>query len=269
MADLFINDKKASLSQEAFQHFHGSSVFTTLRSWQGMPIFLESHWRRVCAHAEYLGYKIPEQHAVFDFLFSHLSSLPSDQKIRIILAENDYALTFEPYIPPSPSIFHAVQVIISDIRVHPDYYWLKTGNSLCYQQALRQAQLQGAFEALLCDHEGYIADGSRTGLMMFDGKEFVALEGGLKSIMVEQVTKHLQALGVRVVNRRLKPAQITGQLLLLNSLMGIIPVGFVQNDLLTELIDTFKNGITATIPPPRVIPYLTRDLATKVPLFRR
>lgn len=244
MADLFINGETASLSQQSFQHFHGSSVFTTLRSLKGGPLFLEQHWRRVCMHAEFFRYTIPPQNTIFDFLMSYLSSLASDQKIRIIISENDWAVTFEPYQPQVQAIYEGVQVILSRFRVHPDFFWLKTGNSLCYQEALKEAQREGVFEALLLNHEGYIADGSRTGLLMFDFDEenLVAFEGGLMSIIAEQAMEEAKRLGIGIVKKQLKPSDLKGQLLLTNSLMGVIPVGPPRDDFVKHLISTFKNG---------------------------
>ena len=52
--------------------------------------------------------------------------------------------------------------------------------------------------------------------------------------------EHARALGFVVKNIRLKPEEIQGQLLLANSLIGVVPVGPAKTKQLLDLIDFFR-----------------------------
>jgi 4-amino-4-deoxychorismate lyase len=239
MPTLIINGKKASIHQEEWAHFHGHSVFTTLRSYQCKPLLWKRHWSRLNAHAQFFGYTIPDEKTIFEQVLCELAG-PLEQKIRIIIAHRHYALTFEPYEPPPPSIYDGVTTIISTMRPHPQLATFKTGNYLPYAMALKEAKNQGAFEALMLDEEGHLIDGARSSIMSCDGKSLVALDGGLQGCMREEVLEYAHLQGIIVGRQKCKLQQISGQLMLANSLMGVVPVGNIAFDMVYHLVKHFQ-----------------------------
>lgn len=239
MSILIINGQPATLAQSAFSAFHGASVFTTLRS-RGQKLLLwERHWHRVTAHARAFGYAIPDEQCISEQLMGIVKTVSCDQRIRIIIAEHGYALTAEAYAPPPSFIYDGVKTVLSRYVIHPQLGAYKTANSLPYQLAYKEAQEQGAFEALLLDSAGFLVDGSRTSLLCFDGKTLTALKGGLDGCMRDEVLAFASQF-LEIDFRRYKPKEVHGQLLLANSLMGLVPVNAIYFDEVAMLVDNFR-----------------------------
>lgn len=225
---------------ERMPDFHGHSVFTTMRSKDRQLLLWPQHWQRVTAHAGFFGYGIPEQKKIYRHIAKQLSNTDVDQKIRVILTKDHFALTFEPYQPPPSDIYRGVSVIVSRFLVHPQLAPFKTGNSLPYSLAHQEAEKLGAFEGLLLNHDGFVVDGSRTSLMLFDGETFSVLEGGLIGLMREEAITYAKENGFDVVRKLIKPAELRGQLLMANSLLGVVPVGDIQWPFIGKMVNHFR-----------------------------
>lgn len=235
---LFINGEKASIPEKHYAQFHGHSVFTTLRSKDGVLLNWQLHWQRLLEHAHFFGFKAPIETSVLSVINAELGQ--NDKKIRVIISAGDYAITCEDYQKPDPNIYQGVKVITSTFTVHKELAQFKTGNSLPYFLAHRQAVAQNAFEALLLDHEGFVADGSRTSLLMVKDQTIFSLAGGLLGTMRQAVLMWAKTQGFSCVEVRLKPHEINGTLLLANSLLGIVPKNRVGCELSFKLVEQFR-----------------------------
>ncbi|MCA9507662.1 MAG: aminotransferase class IV [Myxococcales bacterium] len=241
MAHLILNGRKASLDENLFASFHGSSVFTTLRSKNRVLCYWAQHWQRLCRHARFFSYSIPKENHVRNQIQSALVKSNHDQKIRIIINQQFYAITIEDMVPIDQSIYQGVEVIISRYQVHPQLAHLKTANYLPYTLALKEAQSKGVFEALLSNQEGFVVDGSRCGLLLFKQEQFFSLEGGLESIMREAAINFIKDSKKFSVHKKyFNQEELDGQLLLCNSLLGIVPVGAPIHPFIIKLIDYFR-----------------------------
>lgn len=239
MSVLIINGELVSIPHTQWADFHGKSVFTTLRSQGGSPLLWERHWARISEHSQFFGYHLPDEQEVLAVITQQLAWAP-DQKIRLIIKEHDYALTLEPYEPPPPSIYQGVDVFISSMKPHPQLGQFKTGNYLPYSLAWQEAKANGAFEALLLNHSGYLVDGARTSIMVFDGTTLTACMGGLLGCMREEVLDYAERVGITTTRAMLKPHEISGQIMLANSLLGLVPVGEPIHNALKHLIRHFR-----------------------------
>jgi branched-subunit amino acid aminotransferase/4-amino-4-deoxychorismate lyase len=237
MSHLFINGTRATIHERQFAHFHGESVFTTLRARNGALVLWQDHWQRLIRHAQFLGVSMPDEHDVLNQIHPHLGV---NDKIRIIIARNLYAVIIEPYTPPPSTIYDGVSVVMSSWQTHPVLGRYKTGNSLPYQMALKEAHTRGAFEALLSNTDGFIVDGARTSIIHFDGTHIIALDGGLDGCMRAFILKTLMRYGMRVDTRFLRGDDLMGQLLLSNSLIGLVPVAPIKFPETKMLVDMFR-----------------------------
>jgi 4-amino-4-deoxychorismate lyase len=217
-----------------------SSVFTTLRSKNSVLLSWSLHWRRLSFHAQFFEYSFPKEQEIYRFIMDQLFKNDSDQKIRIIISERNIAVTFEPYLPPPSIIYGGVSTIISTIEVHPHLASFKTGNLLPYILARKEAEQHGVFEGFLLNRNGFVVDGSRTSIMHFNGEVLTALEGGLAGCMREQALDYAKMRGFKITRTYLTPEGLLGQVLLANSLLGIIPVESIKFDFVAELIDQFR-----------------------------
>lgn len=240
MPSLVIDGRAASLAERSYADFHGHSVFTTMRSKDKEPLLWSRHWQRLCAHASFFGFAVPPEQQIYRLLTSELAQKGVDQKIRIILAANRFAIACEPYEPPTSAIYSGVSVVISAMQVHPQLARYKTGNSLPYALAFKEAEKKGAFEALLCNNDDFVVDGSRTSIMLFDGETLTSLSGGLDGCMREQALEYARKRGVKIEQRLVKRHELSGHMLLANSLIGVVPVGAVNCDFIANLVSHFR-----------------------------
>ncbi len=234
MSTLFINGRQASPDELQLSHFHGESVFTTLRSHRGRLIMWHHHWQRLTEHAAFFGFWLPPEDRVIDLLHAHINA--ADHKIRVIIAPSHHAITLEPYSPQAANIYQGVSIIKSSWQVHPVLGRYKTSNLLPYLCALKEAQTRGAFEALLTNHDGFVVDGARTSLLHYDGAKLVALAGGLDGCMRKFV---MMTLGYHD-QCFMRYHDLTGQLLLANSLMGLVPVSPIIYDEVFDMVELFR-----------------------------
>src|SRR5580700_2355228 len=165
MSKLIINGREATVATKDYTAFHGNSVFTTMRSQEGQIMHWSEHYERLKAHGDHFTFLVPSKSELDSAILSELKNCLCDQKIRVVLSENAYAITLEDYTPPQADIYNGVSCMLSKHQPHPQYQRLKTGNSLPYQLAMREAQEHQVFESLLIDHQGLVVDGSRTSIM--------------------------------------------------------------------------------------------------------
>lgn len=211
-----------------------SSVFTTLLVLDGQARFLKKHLKRLRSHAavynlycpadEYWAERIPQQ---------------GDARVRLSVHENNYIVDVEEFIAPQKSVYNGVSVFLSSIVVSaPDCYY-KTGNYEPYRLARQQAEERGDFEGLLTDKEGYLVDGSRTSLIVYEEGKLISLSGGLGGITRENVLEYAKKIGMPTISRRMKVSEIKGQLLLAGTGVGLVPVGMPVDGCVMDLIKHF------------------------------
>lgn len=241
MPKLVINGRKANVDVRRYASFHGSSIFTTLRSKNKKPLLWPAHWQRLKHHAAYFSYAMPSENDALEQIEQALNECSLDQKIRVILESQDYALSFEPYEAPLSTIYDGVSIRYSKAKLHPELKQFKTGNSWPYQKALAEAKQHAVFESLLCDNKGFVVDGSRTSIMYFDGTTLFSLEGGLAGIMREEALSFAKQCGVLIKRSYLKPHDLLkGQVMIANCLLGVVPVGPILYDIVLKLVKHFR-----------------------------
>lgn len=240
MSTLIINGVVATLPQQQMAAFHGNSVFTTFRSRHGEALLWNRHWHRVTTHAQFFGFAIPDENVVKQLINEQLKQSSTDQKIRIIISAFGFALTVEPLEKVASAIYQGVSIVFSQYTIHPQFGKLKTANTLPYVMASQEAKQALAFEALLLNQHGHVVDGARTSLMCFDGTSLIALEGGLAGCMREEVLAYALSHNIPIARKFLLRHEIMGQLLLANSLMGVVPVNVIQSDVVAHLVEHFR-----------------------------
>ncbi len=223
--------------------YHGYTVFTTLRSEGGEPLWLEDHLARLRRHAQALGLPYPGDGVLLEDL-ERLLPLGPALRLRLTLGPGFRLAEAAPYTPPPEAAYReGVVALLAPYRVHPDLAPYKTGNYLPYRLALAWAQGRGGFEGLLLDLEGYLVDGSRTSPLLYREGRLWVLEGGLEGITREKVAQKARGMGLEVRRARLRPEEAQGQLFLAGSGVGLLPVGPPPGELL-PLIEAFRPRYT-------------------------
>ena len=215
----------------------GISVFTTLRQEQGSWLYLENHFSRLRRDALALGIA-PVPEAAWEGL---LAGLPQDPlRVRLTLSPVAWSLEAAPYQAPPEQVYQGVNVIPTSIQVLAGLARYKTGSRLPYHLAAQTAQRQGAFEALLVDHQGHVVDGTITSPLLYRDGVLTSLTGGLDGITRYQVIRQAKALGLKVTSAALSWPECRGQLLLAGSGVGLVPVGPPVEPVVAELVRFFR-----------------------------
>jgi para-aminobenzoate synthetase/4-amino-4-deoxychorismate lyase len=134
-----------------------------------------------------------------------------------------------PYEPPSEEAYRdgVTALLVPEIRV--DSQGPLAGlKSLCWQAnrlALRRAEAAGAFEALLLNERGLLAEGARSNVVLElpEGSFTPPLSDGCLPGTVRR--RLLEAGEISERSLALDDLRRASRILLLNSLVGVLPVG--------------------------------------------
>ncbi len=240
MPTLIINGEVSTIEQQHFSSFHGNSVFTTLKWSQGQLWYWPEHWQRLAAHANFLSFPMPQEKYILATIKNALKNQLIPQKIRVIVGSSGHAITIEELGIYEPHLYEGVAVAKSNYQVHTQFAHLKTANSLPYALALKEAQRMEVFETLLTNQQGFVVDGSRSSLMLFKNNSLTKVSGGLEGVMRKKALEFALTRRISVDEAFIRYEEIEGQLLLANSLFGVLSVGPPSHPFIKELIEYFR-----------------------------
>jgi branched-chain amino acid aminotransferase len=209
----------------------GDAVYETLRTYGGRPFHLDRHLARLRASAARLGFDVgPEEDGLrrpLDDLLARAGN--AESYIRFIVSRGRGDLSYDfgrvqgptlvlvvrPLVP-MPAAFYEEGVLLAVASVrrnHPDALdpAIKSCNLLNNLLATREARARGAFEAVLLNAAGDVAEGA--GSNVFAVKAGVArtppLSAGILAGITRQVVLELApAAGVTVREEALRPADL-------------------------------------------------------------
>ena len=223
----------------------GDGLFETLRADAGRPRDVAAHLDRLLAGLDRIGIDLPEDRetlagAVADVAAGAETTSRQTARLRITVtrgsrggaSEPTRLITAAPYEPPAADLYR--RGVAALLLPQP---WIDSRSplaglkSLSYQAnrlALRRAEAAGAFEALLLNERGHLAEGARSNVILAlpDGLFTPPLADGC---LPGTVRRRLLELGA-VAERSLAPADLHAArgMLLTNSLIGVLPVGWID-----------------------------------------
>lgn len=212
----------------------GDGLFETLRVDGGRPRDLSAHLDRLAAGLRRLGIDPPESRCDLGRAVAEVAKAAPRPvaRLRITISRGTAAgptrlITASPYEPPDGPV---AAVLLPDLRIDSRSP-LAGLKSLCYltnRVALREAEAQGAFEALLLNEHSRLAEGSRSNvaLVLPDGiftppESEGCLPGTVRRRLLERGAIHEQPL-------TLEDLAAAEGLLLMNSLIGVLPVSRID-----------------------------------------
>jgi branched-chain amino acid aminotransferase len=208
----------------------GDGLFETLRVDGGRPRDLSAHLDRLLAGLERLGIATPESRCDLGRAVAEVAEASPRPlaRLRITISRGTAAgpthlITASPYEPPGEPV---AVVLLADCRIDSRSP-LAGLKSLCYQNnrvALRKAEARGAFEALLLNEHGRLAEGSRSNVALILPEGIFTppvSEGCLPGTVRRRL---LEGGALRERPLALEDLAAAGGLLLMNSLIGVLPV---------------------------------------------
>jgi branched-chain amino acid aminotransferase len=208
----------------------GDGLFETLRVDAGRPVDVDAHLDRLLAGLERTGIDLPEsREALSGAVAAVAEAAPGPAaRLRITVTRGRTRLiTAAPYTPPAGRV-DAILLPEPWIDSRSPLAGLKSLSYQANRLALARAEQAGAFEALLLNERGRLAEGSRSNVLVgLGGRLFTppVQDGGLPGT----VRRRLLELGL-VAERSLGPEDLrgAGEVLLTNSLIGVLPVGRID-----------------------------------------
>jgi branched-chain amino acid aminotransferase len=195
-----------------FDHgfLYGEGVYETLRTYNGQPFLFDRHMRRLRASAGMLALDVPLADAAIDercretVRIAALGEL-SEAYIRILVTRGIGDLTYDLAACPAPSIVVIVKrhqepppevfergvkvALVAIVRNHPDSVnpRIKSNNLLNNALAMQEAFRRGAFEGVMRNYKGELAECTQSNLFVV--KNGVALTPPLDAGLLPGITR--------------------------------------------------------------------------------
>jgi branched-subunit amino acid aminotransferase/4-amino-4-deoxychorismate lyase len=217
----------------------GDGLFETLRVNAGRPRDVSAHLDRLLAGLRRLGIALPEDRCTLGHAVSQVAKAAPQPvaRLRLTVSRGGSAgptrlIMASPYEPPAADLYRTgvAAILLPEPRIDSRSP-LAGLKSLSYQAnrlALQAAEARGAYEALLLNEHGRLAEGSRCNLALVlpDGI-FTPPES--EGCLPGTVRRRLLEKGV-LRERPLTLDDLAGAsgLLLMNSLIGVLPVSRVD-----------------------------------------
>jgi branched-chain amino acid aminotransferase len=197
-----------------FDHgfLYGEGVYETLRTYNGQPFLFDRHIRRLRASAGMLALDVPLGDTAIDercretMRIAALGEIAGGEAyIRILVTRGIGDLTYDPaacptpsivvivkrHVEPSPDVFdRGVKVaLVPIVRNHPDTVnpRIKSNNLLNNALAMQEAFRRGAFEGIMRNYKGELAECTQSNLFMV--KNGVALTPPLDAGLLPGITR--------------------------------------------------------------------------------
>lgn len=217
----------------------GDGLFETLRVDDGRPRDPEAHLDRLLDGLRRIGIELTEDRQALRRAINEVAEAAPRPVARMRLTITrgcngipSRLITAPPYEPPREDLYRDGVAA----RLLPQYR-IDSGSplaglkSLSYQAnrlALREAEAQGAYEALLVNERGGLVEGSRSNLALVL-PEGVLTPPATDGCLPGTVRRRLLEAG-EIRERPLSPADLAsaGEVLLMNSLIGVLPVSRID-----------------------------------------
>lgn len=191
-----------------FDHgfLYGEGIYETLRTYRGQPFLVDRHLRRLRRSAAMMSLAVPLDDAAIERRLRETMTAASlggpgqgEAYLRILVTRGIGDLTYDPAACPEPSFVviakpqvdppadvyeHGVKVVIASIvRNHPGTVnpLIKSNNLLNNALAMQEAVRAGAFEAVMRNYRGELAECTTANLFVVRNGEALTppLDAGL------------------------------------------------------------------------------------------
>ncbi|MFH1202454.1 MAG: aminotransferase class IV [Candidatus Omnitrophota bacterium] len=222
---------------------YARGLFETMRAYRGEVFALKQHIERLKKGAKIIGLKNPPPYSRLEeaVLITVGSSKIKEAYIRLNLWQEENSCNFACFIKPLkkyPDKFYkrGVRAIISDFKVNESSLLcrVKSLNYLFYKLARQAANKKNAFEAILLNSKGLLAEGAHSNIFLVKRDSLItpSLESGcLPGITRSIVLGLAKKEKIKVEEKLVKPGKLfkADEAFLTNSLIEIMPVTRVNN----------------------------------------
>ena len=231
---------------------YGDSIYEVMRTSRGRPVDLDAHLERLRRSAEAIALPLSDEDSLRAAIDETLASAANPESyLRMVVTRGageiglDTGLAVAPTtlvvarpltLPPAKFYERGASIRIVGVQRTPRLAMdpaVKSGNYLNNIMALAEARRAGAYEAVMCDAAGRVAEGASSNVFAVRGGRLLtpALEIGLLAgITRQRVIELARADGVDVDEGTLIPDDIRGadEVFITSSIRGVLPIGEVD-----------------------------------------
>jgi branched-chain amino acid aminotransferase len=222
-----------------FDHgfLYGEGVYETLRTYSGQPFLFDRHMRRLRKSASMLALSVPPANEEIDRRFREtmtaagLGGRGCEAYLRILVTRGIGELTYDPAAcgdptiviiakphvdPPVEAFERGVMVALVDIvRNHPGSVnpLIKSNNLLNNALAMQEAFRRGAFEGVMRNYRGELAECTTANLFVVKNGEALTppIDAGLLAGITREYLFEVGAdVGIAVREQTLRDADLLG-----------------------------------------------------------
>jgi len=224
-----VPDEHLLIGGDSFAFDNG--LYETFRTIEYRPVFLDPHLDRLLRTAGSLGMDIPyARDEIYDLVKKVISEFHEpEQRVRI-LAVTDKLIIYTSPLNINPEIYNGVKVItVTAKRDTPD---IKTTDYHTCLSAWEKANRAKCFEAILCDKNGDIFEGTRSNVFWVTTGKLWTRKGDVLPGVTRQtiISKSLIPIVFGQLNK--KNIDQVDELFISNSGSGIVPVIQVDHQLI-------------------------------------
>jgi branched-chain amino acid aminotransferase len=244
----FVPEEHAKISVLDRGFLYGDGLFETMRAYSGHVFMLNDHLSRLYDSISELGIPLKKDKESLKTAIDRLMEINSlsDAYIRITVSRGNHSgtLTFNDDFDPTVVIMakalslypleyyvHGVSVIIAENRQN-SFSPLSVHKSLSYFNnilAKEEARAKGAFEAILLNSEGEIAEGATSSIFIVKSKKVFTPPVSshiLPGITRKAVLDMAPQLGFEITEKGITKETFftSGEVFLTNSIMEVLPV---------------------------------------------
>ena len=227
---------------------YGDSVYEVVRTCGGKPFALEEHLDRLEGSAFRIALPLPPRALIAGAVAEVIGALGlADMYVRIIVTRGAGTIGLDPGLSETPALIAmalpmarppealyrdgAAVAIVSPRRNSPGAVdpMVKSGNYLTSVIAAAEARKKGAYEAVMCDVAGRIAEGASSNLFVVRGGRLSTPPlsvGLLEGITRRHVIAIARELGLYVDEAPLWPVdlQAAAEAFLTSTIRGVMPI---------------------------------------------
>lgn len=249
-----VSEKKAVISVFDHGFLYGDGVYETLRAYRGVVYMLDEHLKRLFRSAAMIGLKIPMtpegiRTAVYETMRANGQK---EAVIRISISRGKGPVGLDPALCPKPTLV----IMSSEFRKYPPLYYrkgvkiavvstrrnyrgaldpqIKSLNFLNNILAKIEAKKENAYEAVMLNYRGYLAEGTITniffladGVLCTPAVSVGILDGITRKIIIDVARE----LGMRVSEGRFRKEALyrAQEVFISNTTMEVMPVAVIDN----------------------------------------
>jgi branched-chain amino acid aminotransferase len=249
-----VPEKNALISVFDHGFLYGDGIYETLRAYQGIVFMFDEHLDRLYRSASMISLKIPKTPGAIKAAVCKTMSANGhkDAVIRISISRGQGPIGLDPGLCPVPTFV----IMCGRFKKYPEQYYekgvriaivdtrrnfrgalnpqIKSLNFLNNILAKIEANERGAYEAVMLNYRGYLAEGTITNIFFVKGDTLctpgidVGILDGITRRVIIDAAKDL-GLRVREGHFRKKDIYDAREVFISNTTMEVMPVAAADN----------------------------------------